>query len=309
MIYIDLLNNKEELIKESEKKYGDYLKKILIFARRRTNYIVINKSEFGDIIQIQNFYSNTYNKLQHILNINNVKKVCLSNKLDSEKFDKFLIKNEINKVSGNELKKYLLYQFIEYISNSKKENVAQQEVSILTKKNNSLINYNINNIAKEVKNINIITESPNQFRTLEKNLYENEGIILNITNNYKKSLANSNIIINFDFNEEELNKYLIPKYCCLLNLTYEPVNVNKKGFEGINVKDFKYIVNDNYINNNKFKNFNKEIVYESIIMKNSNPENIFKKLKKDKVKIVEIYGKNGIIRKKEFDKLKRKIIS
>ena len=29
---------------------------------------------------------------------------------------------------------------------------------------------------------------------------------------------------------------------------------------------------------------------------------------KDNIKIIELYGKNGVIRKKEFDKLKRNLI-
>lgn len=309
MVYIDLLNNKEELIKENENKYYSLFKKILVLYRKRTNYISINKTEFGELIKVQNLNYITCNKLKKMLEINSVKTVCLSNKFDDdEKIHKILDENNIKLITGNELKKYLLSETIEYICNNKAENLYQQEVSFLVKKNDFLINCNIRNISKKVKNINVVTQNPKQFKLLEKNLYEKEGIILNITDNFKKSLINSSVIVNIDFTNEEINKYVIPKYCCLINLQNEMITINKKGFEGININNFKYLVNEKYINN-KLKNFDKEIFYESIIMRNSNPENILNKIKKDKVRVVEVYGKNGMITKKEFEKLKRKIIS
>ena len=37
-----------------------------------------------------------------------------------------------------------------------------------------------------------------------------------MNNNYKKSLIKSDIILNYDFSEEELNKYNLPRIACLL---------------------------------------------------------------------------------------------
>lgn len=309
MLYIDLINNKEELLKENENKYNYFLKKIIIFFRKRTSYIAINKNEFGEFFKLQNFNNSTCEKLKKLLKINGIKTICLSKKINnSEKINDILINENIRIVNGNELKKYLVLEAIEYICSNKLENLHEQEISFLIKKNNFLVNCSIRELAQKVKNVNIITNNPRQFKLLEKNLFEKEGIILNITDNYKKSLIKSNFIINIDFLNEEINKYTIPKYCCLINLSNETITINKKGFEGININDFKYFVNDRYIKN-RLSNFDKEIFYESIIIRNSNPENILNKIKKDKVKVIEVYGKNGKISKKEFEKLKRKIIS
>lgn len=309
MIYIDLINNNEELLKENEKKYNSFLKKIFIFYRKRTSHIMIKKTEFGELIRIQNFNSITYSKLKKILKINSVKTICLSEKInDDKKIHEILKEENIKIINGNELKKYLVIEIIEYICNNKLENLHEQEISFLVKKNNYLINCNIKELSKRVKNVNIITNNSRQFKLLEKSLFEKEGIILNITDNYKKSLIKSNFIINIDFLNEEINKYNIPKYCCLINLSDEIITINKKGFEGVNITDFKYLVNDKSIQK-RFQNFDKEIFYESMIIRNSNPENILSKIKKDKVKVIEVYGKNGKISKKEFEKLKRKIIS
>ena len=309
MIYIDLINNKQELLKENENKYNKFLKKIIIFFRKRTSYIPIIKTEFGELIKIQNFNNSTYNKLKKILKINSVKTICVSNKLDNnQKIYEILNEENIKIINGNELKKYLIIEVIEYVCNSKLENLHEQEVSFLVNKNNFLINCIVKEISEKVKNVNIVTNEPRQFKILEKNLFEKNGIVLNITNNYKKSLVKSNFIINIDFINEDVNKYIIPKYCCFINLQNEKITINKKGFDGINISDFKYFVNEKCISK-RLKNFDKEIFYESLIIRNSNPENILNKIKKDRIKIIDIYGKNGRISKKEFEKLKRKIIS
>lgn len=309
MLYIDLINNKEELLKEKEKKYNLFLKKIIIFLRKRTNYIAINKTEFGELLKLQNFNNVTCEKLKKILKVNSVKTICLSQKVNNnEKINEIFINENIRIIKGNELKKYLLLETIEYICNNKLENLHEQEVSFLVKKNNFLVNCIIRELAKKVKILNIITNNSRQFKILEKNLFEKDGIILNIIDNHKKSLIKSNFIINIDYLNEEINKYTMPKYCCLINLSNETITINKKSFEGININDIKYFVNDRYIKN-RLPNFDKEILYESIIIRNSNPENILNKIKKDKLKVIEVYGKNGKISRKEFEKLKRKIIS
>lgn len=308
MVYIDFINNDEELLKQNEIKYNSFLKKGLIFFRKKTSYISVSNTEFGEIVQIQNFNNKTYKNLEKILKMYRIKKVCLSNKFkDNEKFEEFLKSNQVMKVTKEILNKYLIQEVIEFVCNSKEEKIQYQEISFLINKNNIITNLIINNIAKIVKNVNVITTNQNQFRTLENRLYNNDGIVLNLTNNYKKSLMNSNVIINFDFSQEQINRYDIPKYACIIDFSKNNININKKSFEGLNIGNFKYSVNKN-IDNNKFKSFDKEDFYSSLLVKNSNQENILNRVKKDNVRIIELYGKNGVIRKKEFDKLKRNLI-
>lgn len=304
MIYMDIINNDTELLTKKELEYSNLLKKIIIFYRKRTKYISIKNEEYGEFIRIQKLDQKTLMKLEKILNVNSVKNIYLSKRINNE-IDEILKKNKIIKKDGNDLKIYLIEELLEYICLKKDEILAKQEVSFMINNNNPIISFNIQNVAKKVKNINVITNDFKQFKTLEQKLYQENGIILNISNNYKKSLLNSNVIINIDFSSEEMNKYLIPKYTCIYNLKKENITY-KKGFEGINIEDFKYVINKNMkIKNSAFKQFDNELLYESLILKNSNPINVFNSLKNDNVQIVELYGKNGIIRKKEFEKLKR----
>ena len=46
--------------------------------------------------------------------------------------------------------------------------------------------------------------SPKKFKKLENDLYEQNGVPIIISNNKKKSLSKSELIINFDFIEEDI---------------------------------------------------------------------------------------------------------
>lgn len=303
MIYIDFIEREEDLLKEKEKNNLGIIKKILINYRKIFSYISVDKTEYGDFIKIQKLNLKTYKKLEKIIRINNVQTVCLSQNLNNNKeFEEFLDGYKVKKIKGKWINSYLLLDLIEYISENKEERISEQEVSFLINKNNFLISKNIYKIAKECKNINIVTNKQSQFKNLENKIFEEEGISLYIGNNYKKSLLNSNIIINVDFSEEQINKYNIPKYSCVININ-DYIKINKKSFEGINILKVKYKVNKMF--EKGFENFDENILYESLISRNSNQENVFKQVKEDNLKIIEVYGKNGIIRRKEFLKLKR----
>ena len=64
-------------------------------------------------------------------------------------------------------------------------------------------------IAKSIKRLNIVTNHINKCQKIEEYLYNEFGIILNISNNKRRSLLKAEVIINFDFPEELINKYRI----------------------------------------------------------------------------------------------------
>jgi hypothetical protein len=155
--------------------------------------------------------------------------------------------------------------------------------------------------------VNIITDKENKFRKLERELYEERGIILNMNNNYKKSLVKSDIIFNFDFSEEEINKYTLPKKSCIINFN-EEIKILTKVFEGINVYFYEIQIPRKYINNLLYlKDFDTSILYESFIYKNTSPKNIKNEINKDDANIVFLIGRNGKIRKTEYLKMSKKI--
>ena len=65
--------------------------------------------------------------------------------------------------------------------------------------------------------MNLITNNMKNFMKIEKQLYEKQGIALQITNNRRKSLLRSDIIINMDYTQEELNYCNFPKNAIIIN--------------------------------------------------------------------------------------------
>lgn len=151
------------------------------------------------------------------------------------------------------------------------------------------------NIAKNIKRLNIITNHINKCKKIEKYLYKEFGIMLNMSNNKQRSLLKSEIIINFDFPEELINKYKVYDNAIILNMN-DKINLHSKRFNGINVNYYKIDIPEEY----KLDGFKDEIVYESLIYTKNNYKEIYKKIKEDKIEINKLVGNNGIIRENEI---------
>ena len=99
-------------------------------------------------------------------------------------------------------------------------NEILEETAKLTKKEQMTINLailidnaedvllaQIKELAEKVKNLKIITKNISRFSYIEEELYVQYGIAMQITNNRIKALLNTDIIINFDFNESRFSNY------------------------------------------------------------------------------------------------------
>lgn len=295
MIYIRLADN--DIVHKSIK--NKFFKR---FSKLR-----LDEFDGKKLLEIRDLSNKTLNKISKYLKSNCINKVCLSdNLLNNNVFLDFIKKENIAYFNGKWLFKHMMINCAEYICNCKKEKLEYQEISILSNDINWNLVYNIKKIAEKARIVNIVTNYENKFRKLEKELYE-EGIILNVNNNYKKSLAKSDIIFNFDFFEEELNKYVLPKKSCIINFENEVLNL-PKSFEGINSNFFEINMPRKYLDKLLFfKGFNTSILCESFIYKNTMPYNIFKQINDDNITITFLEGKNGKIRKTEYLKLSKKI--
>ncbi len=98
--------------------------------------------------------------------------------------------------------------------------------------------HNIRKIAKEYKRVNIITNHISKFKNIEKQILENEGIMITVVNNKRKSLVKAKIILNVDFPTELINKYNIYEEAIIINLQGN-VKINSKRFNGININDYE----------------------------------------------------------------------
>jgi len=104
----------------------------------------------------------------------------------------------------------------------------------------------------------------------------------------------SEIIINIDFPQELINKYKIYDKAIIIN-THEKININSKRFNGININSYNIYIPDECM----LPDFQNEIVYESLLYGEKYKE-IIKKITKDKIKVNNLIGNNGIIKEREF---------
>lgn len=274
------------------------------------NFSKLRVDEFDGkkLLEIRDLSNKTLNKISKYFKSNCINKVCLSdNLLNNDVFLEFIKKENIAYFNGRWLFRHMMINCAEYICNCKKEKLEYQEISILSNDIDWNLVYNIKKLANRVRIVNIVTNYEKKFRKLEKELYEEKGIILNINNNYKKSLIKSDIIFNFDFFEDELNKYSLPKKACIINFDNEIKNL-PKSFEGINAMFYEINMPRKYIDKLLFfKGFNTSILCESFIYKNTMPCNISNEINDNNIEISFLEGKNGKIRKTEYLKLSKKI--
>ena len=236
-------------------------------------------------------------KIKKILEKTNCKTIILSKYLKKqEEFMSLINMYKIDVINGRWLFLVLSDKVLDYIV--EKRNLEKKETNVSVLVNENICDYvmeNIKQISKKYKNVNIVTAHIEKFKKLEKEILEESGIIITISNNKKKSLKRSNIILNVDFTEEELNKYNIPDEAIIVNIK-ENVEINKKRYNGLNINDYE-------ISFEKFDEFDyekdklywKKDLYEASIYRKQPYQYIERKINKDKVKVVELIGKRTTI--------------
>ena len=307
MIYISEINKEEDFLTEKQIKYPKILRKIIYFTKVKFKKINSKFVENNEIIYISN---DSKEKVIEYLIKKNERTVCLSSYL-AEKNDvlKILEDNNIKILNGRWLFKYIAIKIIEYVLLEQNKKINQEEIAIVTNDTDDVIIETILELAKSAKIIHIITDERNKFENIENKLYDEFGIMINVSNNYRKSLSKVNTIINYNFSEEELNKYSIPKYAVIINMK-EKVTIHSKSFEGLNINYYQIFMPKNYIKYMKyFQNFDQTILYESYIYRKDTYKNIIKKLEEDKIKICTLVGNKGNIKKYEYDRLNKNMLN
>lgn len=306
MIYIDFSENMNDVFSEEWKRIPKFIKKIIFKLRRKRGALYIKKYVDKTKIIITSKNKKALNKLKKYMNIECIKRVCLSKELllDNEFLD-FIRGQDVKICDGKWIYRYFIIPIIENIVQCKKEKIEYQEISILTKDVDEVLLEIIKELASKVRILNILTEQEGKFKKIEKDFFKQNGILLNINNNYKKSLLKSDIIINIDYNEEEFNKYTLPKKACIITQV-EHIKINSKAFEGVFITGLEISLPRKYIKYAiNFKNFDNTILYESFVYKRTTYKNIKKEIQEDNVSIISLIGRNGKIRKGEFKNLSK----
>lgn len=300
IFFLKELKNEEELLNENEKTYFKFIRKIISYIKLKFNISNIEECN-DDIICVLPYVLGRKNNVKKIINNilknNIIKDIVISKKLEeNNELNSFLQTKNINILTGRWLFKYLTYETLEYICKVKNVKIEEQEIFILVKDNSEINLQNIIMLAQKVKLLNIVTTDFNKFKKIEEFLYNNMGILIRIANNYRKTLAKAKIILNMDFSEDEINKYLIYKKAIIINLKNR-IKIYSKSFNGINANYYKI----NYINNlEAYNSFDNNIIYESKIYKRDNFKNIRNIILSDNIKVTALIGENGIINEQEY---------
>lgn len=213
-----------------------------------------------------------------------------------------LKENNVHIFDGKWLEQYLIPDCLFFICKKQKQNLEEKEISILVNESSDIVKQIIMSLAQKVRLLNIITNQINSYQKMEDFLYQNYGIMVRVTNN-KKSLSKSDIIINMDYSEEKLNYFSLPKKGILLNLG-KNIKIKSKKFDGINIRNYKMVFQNQEMQEFKQlhleEEFERKILYESILYRKDSYKNIREKIQKDKVQITELIGLNGTIHEREY---------
>ena len=276
MIYIEK-NDKPNIIE-----------KMLNLIKVQDSTIILPINEKKKEKQIEKIAKKT---IKVIGKISNSKKIVLSKKMKKEeKYINYLNEYGIEIADGRWLFEILLTDIVNYIV--EKQKIERVNISVLINDLTDKEFENIKLLAQKYTTINIVTNHIEKFRKLEQQLQE-KGIIATITNNKKKSLMKSQIIINIDFPKELINKYRINESATIVNVK-RPIKITQKRFNGVTVNDYE-IEYRNDICNEKFfvDKYNLKDLYEAEMYKRDSFTNLRKKIKNDKVLINKLYLNNG----------------
>lgn len=227
---------------------------------------------------------------------NDIEYVVLSKTLTENKnFINALNANNIKIFNGRWLEKYLTFEILEYIINQKGIKKEETEIAITTNEITDLTIETIKILSKQYKKLIVVTNHIEKLRRVEKELYDNDGILIVVANNTKKSLAKPPIILNLDFNMQVLNKYKINENAIIINVEGD-MKIRSKRFSGININNYEIVVGreENIWRENMSVFENKDLLEATLYIRDTF-NNIRRKIMKNKVSIKELYGENGKI--------------
>ncbi len=232
-------------------------------------------------------------KTKKILDKANSKKIIISQAIQKqEEYTNLLQSYEFDMIQGRWLFEALSCQALEYLLEKRNKKKEETRVTILINELSENMLANLKILAKQYKRVSIITNHREKFRQIEKQILEQEGIIITIGNNKKKGLSKAELILNVDFPTELINQYNIYENAIIINLRGN-VKIGKKRFNGININDYEITFkNTDGFDYDKETKYKKYEIYEGQINKKQPYQEIIKQLKKDNVKVTKLKGKN-----------------
>ena len=163
----------------------------------------------------------------------------------------YLYTYNLNIVDGRWLYEVISDKVLDYVINKKDLTKEEIQLSILVNDLSDIMLDKIKVLADQYKKINIVTNHIEKFKRIEEKLLNENGVIITVTNNKRKSLIKSKIILNVDFPNELINKYRICEDAIIVNIKHEVKIKNNKYYylydeqeKGFKETDVEKIIND-----------------------------------------------------------------
>ena len=220
------------------------------------------------------------------------KKIILNKEMQKEELYKnYLNTYDLEIINGKWLFEILLIDIVEYII--KKRKLEKVNISILINDVTDIEIENLKILAQKYKSINIFTNHIEKFKRLEESLNKDEGIVITITNNKKRSLSKSDIVLNIDFPTELVNKFIIKDNAIIVNFKGK-IKINRKRFNGLSIYNYEIDYRDDKKEEKALNGkYNLKDIYEAGVYKKQRVSEIREKVKKDKVIIKKLFSING----------------
>lgn len=172
--------------------------------------------------------------------------------------------------------KVLITKIVENVVDTFNMKIQDINMAIAVNDENNLTTSTIRDLSQRFKHINIVTNNMKPFKKIEEEVFNEYGVVLTVTNNKRKSLLKSDILLNIDFPEELLNKYSI-KETALIISGEEKVKIHKKRFNGKVIQDYSIKLEPNSqiyedLNKQKYKGFDIKDIAECYII--NHPEQV-----------------------------------
>lgn len=288
--HINLKKNIKKLNKKIEKrirkiKKGDLRVNVKIVP---SNEVIKIVKKLEKIEEIEKAEKNK--KIKEVDKIKEIEKIKGASEQNLEekklKIHTFDINNLVNEIEQS--KNIYCENLIEILNNIMKDGkkeTKEQSVYILLEQSSNLNNIKIKEMLNQYKIVYIITDNVNQYRKIEQ-FAEEEAEMLIILNNRKKSLSKAKYIINYDFRQENIEKFNINRTATILNVAQNKIKIYQ-GFQGI-------VINNIRLKSEKDEKFPIEYEIEK------NREKVNEKIKNEEYYLI---GENGEINKEEIIKL------
>lgn len=296
VIYVDYLDSYLDILNY---KFSKWFRKCIYtffnflgYVKQKDNVLTLMCVENDEINK--RMINNLLKKVKHI-NTNNI--VIAEKLLKNVEFISLFERN-FNILDGRWLYKFLIFNIIQKIGLIQNKKINEYEVTVLCNSPTEIVFENIKKLSQNCKVVNILTvDKTEKFTNIEKCLYEKYGLLLNVSTNIKKVCLFSDIIVNIDFDVETLKKCTFKDKSILIQCTKEKF---EKNFRAV-ITFYRLSFDNIYMSFfNKKKNFEEEILYESLFYYPISLEGMEKFLLRDNVKIKGFEGLHGKINFREL---------